>query len=346
MFSFASNRIAAVLSIVFVVSGEGRCQAPEPPSGPQTILVAVGDILLGRRLGAEMEKSGDYSLPFTRIADPLRAADIAFGNLEGAFCEKPPYPSEGMTFRLRPRAVESLTGAGFDVVSVANNHFGDGGEACIKFSVEHLRNAGILPAGAGANFDEAHRPAVIERNGVRFAFLAYTYAARNDAPKSTQPVIAGRDPKRVALDVAAARAAADVVIVSLHDGAEYTSRVLPETVQFARAAIDAGAAVVVGHHPHVPQRVEQYKDGWIFYSLGNFAFQQNSPPATRTALMARLTFTGAALARVEAVPVVIEWYSQPRPATPEESAAILKSIGLENSLVWAAPPAAAPVSSR
>ena len=328
--------------------------APVPPAQaaptapPVTTLLAVGDILLGRQLGEEMARTGDYSLAFRDVRGTLAAADITFGNLEGPFCETPPYPASGMIFRFRPEAVESLTRAGFDVVSVANNHFGDGGDACMQFSLAHLRKAGVQPVGAGLTFDEAHGGAMVERNCICFAFLAYTYAARNDAPQAAAPVVTGRDPEQVRRDVAAARQRADVVIVSLHDGAEYTARVAKETEEFARAAIDAGAAAVLGHHPHVPQRIEQYGDGWIFYSLGNFVFQQNTPPETRTALIARLTFSGGALERVEVVPAIIEWFAQPRLASDEEGQRILATVGLKQTLLWstAAPQAPAAASPR
>jgi len=309
------------------------------PSPPRLVVLGVGDILLGRQLGEEMAKTGDYGLAFRDIRETLAAADLTFGNLEGPFCDKGPYPAQGMIFRFRPAAVESLVRAGFDVVSVANNHFGDGGEACMEFSLDHLRQSRIAAVGAGRNFEEAHAAAVLEREGVRFAFLGYTYAARNDEPHSKRVVVAGRNGEQVRRDVAAARERADVVIVSLHDGAEYTQRVARETEDFARAAIEAGATAVFGHHPHVPQRVEPYRDGWIFYSLGNFVFQQHSPPATRTALMARLTFSGKELVRVEAVPVVIEWFAQPRLANEQEAQAILYSIGLDNATLWASAPA-------
>ena len=310
-----------------------------PLPQPTTTMVAVGDILLGRSLGVLMEQTGDYSMPFTGISRELSAADITFGNLEGPFCGEPPYPSAGMLFRVRPPAVAGLVAAHFSVMSVANNHFENGGDACMRFSLDHLRNAGIASAGAGVTYEAAHAPAILVRHRVRFAFLGYTYAERNDRPEATNPVIAGRHPENVRRDVRAALERADAVIVSLHDGTEYTARVAPETVKFAHAAIDAGAAVVLGHHPHVPQRIEHYHDGWIFYSLGNFVFQQYQPPETRTALLARLTFSGARVVRVEAVPVVIEWHSQPRLASAEESAPILRRIGLAEPLLW--PPAEA-----
>jgi poly-gamma-glutamate synthesis protein (capsule biosynthesis protein) len=336
---------AVVFTLVvalFSLKPFGRVMEMRPLPQPTTTIVAVGDILLGRSLGVLMEQTGDYSLPFAGISRELAAADITFGNLEGPFCGAPPYPPAGMVFRVRPPAVAGLVGAHFSVMSVANNHFENGGDACMQFSLEHLRTAGIATAGAGITYQAAHAPAILVRNRVRFAFLGYTYADRNDQPDATHPVIAGRNPENVRRDVRAALERADAVIVSLHDGTEYIARVAPETVEFAHAAIDAGAAVVLGHHPHVPQRVERYHDGWIFYSLGNFVFQQYHPPETRTALMARLVFSGARVVRVEIVPVVIEWHSRPRPATAEESAPILKRIGLAQPLLW--PPAEASVA--
>jgi len=297
-------------------------------------VLAVGDILLGRSLGGQMETSGDYALPLRNVADELKRADIAVGNLEGPFCAEPPYPRTGMTFRVPPRGIESLAFAGFDVMSLANNHAVDGGDACVTFSRAHLAGAGIAAVGAGANFEEAHAPAILTRRGVRFAFLGYTYADRNDSPGAKGAAVAGRNPEHVRRDVAAALRRADAVIVVLHDGAEYTRSVASVTAEFARAAIDVGAVAVFGHHPHVPQRIEPYRHGWIFYSLGNFVFQQNSPPAVKHALMARLTFSGAQIVRVEALPAVIEFHSQPRPATPAESRTILEPIGLSRPVVF------------
>lgn len=351
-------------------SAGSQSPAIASPPAPEITVVGVGDILLGRQLGTDMKKSGDYNMPFRDMGRLLTEADITFGNLEGTFCEKPPWPVDGVVFRLDPTAVKSLVAGGFDVVSVANNHFGDGGSACIAFSLEHLRAHGIGAPGAGTTYEEAHTAAILERQGVKFAFLAYTYAQRNDrknvgaslsspaasspsadssrkevqlklAPTKERigrPVIAGRAPENVRRDVQAALQKADVVIVSLHDGAEYLQRIAKETEEFARAAIDAGATAVFGHHPHVPQRVEQYKAGWIFYSLGNFVFQQNTPPNVRHALIARLTFRGKLLAQVEAIPAYIETYARPRPVTSEEAEKILKAIGIASPVLWKAVP--------
>ena len=332
------------LLAIFVAAGS-LLSAVGPDAGPavrlrpppETTLVGVGDILLGRSLGVLMETTKDYSMAFRNMEAQLKAADIAFGNLEGPFCGEPPYPGEGMVFRVRPAAMAGLVHAGFAILNVANNHFDNGGYACMRFSLEHVHQAGIATIGAGETYAEAHRPAILVRHGVRFAFLGYTYADLNDTPDAIHPVIAGRNPQHVREDVAAALRQADAVIVSLHDGTEYSARVARETEEFCHAAIDAGAAVVLGHHPHVPQRIEQYHDGWIFYSIGNFVFQQYTPPEVQTALMARITFSGARVERVEAVPLVIEYHSRPRPSSVAEGAPILARLGLEMPLLW--PPA-------
>jgi poly-gamma-glutamate synthesis protein (capsule biosynthesis protein) len=315
---------------------------------PRTSLLAGGDILLARQIGVQMQQADDFTLPFQNIAGEVRAADIAFGNLEGPFCPRPPFTRRGIIFRVNPRGVEGLLEAGFDVLSLANNHSYDGEATCLQFTVKHLNNNGILPAGAGKTPQEAHAPAIIERNGVRFAFLAYTYAARNEGleipPERRVRTVARRDPARVRLDVARASRLADVVIVSLHDGVEYTRRPDPRTRRFARAAIEAGASVVLGHHPHVARPVERYFDpasartGWIFYSLGNFVFWQNRP-STREALMARLTFNGALLEKVEALPITIEAVATPRLATEAEAPGILSRAGVPAPLLWPAPEA-------
>ena len=328
---------AVVLAGALSSAGAGAPQREETIAlrpAARTTLVAVGDILLGRSLGTMMEQTGNYSIAFSEIEPELSSADIAFANLEGPFCAEPPYPGEGMVFRVRPAAIAGLVHAGIDVLSVANNHFDNGGDACIRFSLAHVHKAGIATAGAGETYKEAHSPAIVARHGVRFAFLGYTYAELNDTPEATHPVIAGRNPEHVREDVAAALTQADAVIVSLHDGTEYTARVARETEEFCHAAIDAGAALVLGHHPHVPQRIERYHDGWIFYSLGNFVFQQYTPPEVQTALMARVTFMGARVDRVEATPLVIDWHSTPRLATQEEGVPILARIGLTKPLLW------------
>jgi len=201
----AMRRIVVVVSLLLagtLLSAIEPERAPDLQAAPpvRTTLVAVGDILLGRSLGTMMEQTKDYSLAFRKIEPELQRADIAFANLEGPFCGEPPYYGEGMVFRVRPAAIAGLVHAGIAVLSVANNHFANGGDACMSFSLDLAHRAGIATAGAGETYDEAHHPAILVRHGVRFAFLGYTYAERNDTPDATHAVIAGRNPERVRED--------------------------------------------------------------------------------------------------------------------------------------------------
>lgn len=346
------KRLLRILSVVALLAVAAQLVLLQlflpPPVDPElaewrprrTTLLAVGDILLARGIAAEMEAASDQTLPFQPMAETLRAADVTFGNLEGPFCPGPPYTRRGIVFRVDPRGLAGLLHAGFDVLSLANNHSWDGGGECAEYSRALVSGNGILAAGVGKDFKDAHAPRIVERNGVRFAFLAYTYAARNLGhylPRGLWVAqVSHLEVEQMRRDVAAARGEADVVIVSVHEGAEYTLRLRPLQQQFARAAIDAGAAVVLGHHPHVPQRIERYGQGWIFYSLGNFVFWQYQA-GTRQALMAKLTFRGALLEQVEAVPLLIAEPGIPRLATEEEASAILSGLGLRRPLLWPAP---------
>src|SRR5690606_29914044 len=165
-------------------------------------------------------------------------------------------------------------------------------------------------------------PALLERNGVRFAFLAY-----NDADVVPASYFAGEerygtakmDVDRMAADVELARAVADVVIVSMHSGTEYKFEPNSRQTSFARAAIDAGADMILGHHAHVVQRAEWYDGKLILYGLGNFIFDQMWSMPTRYGLGAQLYFEGTHLKDVTLHPVLIHDYAQPRPVGGSEA---------------------------
>ena len=142
--------IASVLLAGLILSNVEPERLPElrVHPAPRTTLVGVGDILLGRSLGTLMEEKKDYSMAFRNIEPELQSADIAFANLEGPFCGEPPYYGEGMVFRVRPAAIAGLVHAGIDVLSVANNHFANGGDACMRFSLELAHGVGRQGVGA------------------------------------------------------------------------------------------------------------------------------------------------------------------------------------------------------
>lgn len=262
-------------------------------------------MILARGVGLFASRQKDPAAPFRDLAPVLKAADITFVNLESPFSQTANRYDPGMVFRAAPEMIAALTAAGIDVVSTANNHARDAFAAGIPFTLDWLKEHGIAAAGTGRTPQEAHRGAVIERNGVRFGFLAYTYDQRNGNYPFDDERVAVLDEKAMRADIAELRKNAEVVIVSMHAGLEYFPRAVPQQTQFARAAIDAGAALVVGHHPHVVQPVEAYRGGVIFYSLGNLLFDQFQRKETRQGLLAEVRFRGKALEGYQLLPIEI-----------------------------------------
>lgn len=223
-------------------------------------------------MGRLMQVKGrDY--PFARMAPRLRRADIAFGNLECAVATTgQPIPKQ-FNFRADPSTLEALVNAGFDIVSLANNHAWDYGRGALAETVRRVRKAGIVPVGAGDNRAEAHKLVTLRKNGQKIGFLAYLGLLPALIPESeTEPSLAMASVETIQKEVAAARPQVDVLIVSLHAGQEMAAYITPRQRAFAQAAIDAGADLVIGHHPHVVQPLVTYRGKPICYSLGNFVF--------------------------------------------------------------------------
>ncbi|MBI3208467.1 MAG: CapA family protein [Candidatus Solibacter usitatus] len=257
---------------------------------PVNRIVLGGDVMLARHVWQAAQARKDASWSFRKIADVFRSADLAFVNLESPFAERPPYFEDRMVFRANPSMIEGLKLAGIDVVSTANNHARDAGEPGMLFTLALLRKHGIEAVGSAAEAHQLPGGVILERNGVRFGFLAYTFDQRNGNFRDNDPRIAMLDAAAMRREVLAMRPKTHVVIVSMHAGWEYHRKPNPVQIAFARAAIDAGAAVVVGHHPHIVQPVETYNGGAIFYSLGNLIFDQM--PRQDEGAIAELTFTG------------------------------------------------------
>jgi poly-gamma-glutamate synthesis protein (capsule biosynthesis protein) len=282
-------RLLRTLLLGPILLGPLLASAAEAPATLR--LIAVGDVLFARYLesadGVTYRPVARTAEPFAAVEPLLRRADLAFANVETPITEEPAelrvYANR--TFRAEPAHAAALFRAGFDVVSLANNHaLNLGGQGVLR-SLHHLRAAGVVPVGAGATHEEALRPVVLTRRGLRLAFVALTLH-NNDRPAADKEgaVAYLRDPElatRALPAVAAARAlpGIDFVIVSLHWGREFAPHPHPEQRELAHRLVAAGADVVLGHHPHVVQDIERVGSSLIAYSLGNFLFDQ--PPLSR-----------------------------------------------------------------
>jgi poly-gamma-glutamate capsule biosynthesis protein CapA/YwtB (metallophosphatase superfamily) len=279
--------------------------AADPQPHPTTRILCGGDVMLSRYVGARARRLSDPAAPLRDLAPLFSSADIAFVNLEAPFSDHGRPVEKGMVFKAEPEMVEALRFAGIDVVSTANNHARDCGRYGVDFTVDWLAKNGISAVGTGHTAEQAHQGAVLERNGNRYGFLAYTYNQSNGNFADLDDRIAMLDPQRMAADVASLRTRADAVIVSMHAGVEYQKQPNAEQRRFAHAAIDAGASAVIGAHPHVTQPVESYREGVIFYSLGNLVFDQFQRQETQHGLIADLHFAGAKLSSYSTIPVDI-----------------------------------------
>jgi poly-gamma-glutamate synthesis protein (capsule biosynthesis protein) len=237
----------------------------------------------------------------------LEQADLRFAQVERVYSERGAMQvhSGDAHSRLAPHMASIFSACGFDVVSVASNHAMDWGPDALLDTIEVLRARGICTIGAGRNLAAAREAAILERKGVRVAFLAYCsvlregYAAKPNQPgvaplrvhtyyepAEYQPGMPARiitipneeDLKALVQDVGAARARADAVVVSLHWGLHFIPRALADYQPLvARSAFDAGADLILGHHAHVPKAVGVHGGKVCFYSLSNFIM--SAPPA-------------------------------------------------------------------
>ena len=272
---------------------------------PTTRILLGGDVMLSRFVGAVARERADPAWPLRDVAPYFAAADIAFVNLEAPFSDRGRVVESGMVFKAEPEMVEALRVANIDVVSTANNHARDCGGHGIEFTLDWLAKHGIQATGTGLTNDRAHEGVILERNQVGFGFLAYCYDQSNGNHTDQDDRVAMMNVGDMADDVQELLRRADVVIVSMHAGIEYDPKPNAQQRQFARAAIDAGATVVVGHHPHVTQPVEIYGKGVIFYSLGNLVFDQFQREETQRGLIADVRFVGKRLIGYGTIPVDI-----------------------------------------
>jgi len=270
---------------------------------PQKLhLVAVGDIMLDRSVEDKIEANGCASI-VEQVADHLRQGDIVFGNLECPLSTVGPHQPYGpCVFRADPKTVEVLTLGSFDIVSLANNHALNSGRAALLQTMDHLEQAGIAYVGAAPTKAHGSAPTFITVRDIRVGFLAYTDLSFECSSYSK----VDQDLTRLRQQIKRARNNCNLLIVSYHWGEEYRRKPTSRQVKVAHASIEAGADVVLGHHPHVLEGIELYQNRPILYSMGNFIFDQRSGERMESGIF-DLYYVQSRGWRVEMTPVWIPW---------------------------------------
>ena len=300
-----TRRSFLLLPALGLVPSRTQSKISFPERIPVTRMLLGGDVMLSRYVGELARQRDDPASPLRDVADLFSSADIAFVNLEAPFSDRGRKVEAGMVFKAEPEMIEALRVAGIDIVSTANNHARDCGGYGVEFTLNWLQKNGIETVGTGQTAELAHEGAILERNQVGFGFLAYTYDQSNGNHADQDERVAMMNLDEMVEDVKKLQERCDVVIVSMHAGTEYLQKPNAQQRQFAHAAIDAGATVVVGHHPHVTQTVEDYGKGVIFYSLGNLAFDQFQRKETQRGWIADVRFIRNRLVGYGIIPVDI-----------------------------------------
>jgi len=233
----------------------------------EIIVKAVGDIALFKTI---IDSGED---PFEHVKNELNNSDILIGNLEFPFTKirKKHFVHSYEGYAVNPEYHYFLDSVHFDVLTIANNHIMDWGYEGIETTQNILRRKGILFTGAGKNLKEAKKPLILEKNGIKVGILAYCkkgiYSAGIRKPGSAQLKV-----DEVCSDIKKLKESVNHVVISVHWGIEFCEYPYSKDIFIAHCFIDSGARIILGHHAHVIQGIEEYKDGLIFYGLGNFIY--------------------------------------------------------------------------
>ena len=303
-------------------------------------LLATGDFIPTRCTNEAVETfaDGDYAAIFERTRAALQAADLTLLSMEIGLTDRgEPTPCVGVTDRFNLQGklgvIGALKAAGIDVVTTAGNHAGDCWTACgwketVLDTIAGLEDAEIAHAGTGANLAAARAPTVVERDGVRIAFLSYDDIAPRYFAKEESAGTAPLDLETLAEDVAAAKEMADHVVVAFSWGTEYTVKTTARQREAVAVAVDAGASLIVGNHPHWTQPVEVLQGALATYALGNFVFDQDWSIATTQSVILEVGFDDARVLGYRLRPVVVRDNYRPEFVDPagEEGATILRRV--------------------
>jgi len=286
--SGAGAATSATKSLAAGSASPGGNPAPTATSTPSVTVVSGGDTIGDRGVKAYIAAHGADAV-FAGIAPVLRAADAAWVNLESPLTDiSDPYPGKDVHFQGDPRLAAGLADAGIDVVNMANNHAVDQGPAGLLDSIRRVEAAGVKVVGVGRNAAAARQPAIVRTSsGATIGFLGWTDIIWPGYQAGSGPGVATARPdmSRVEHAIRELKRRVDYVVVCFHWGVEYTDMPIADQVSEAHAAIDAGADMVIGHHPHVLQGAQIYKGHFIIYSLGDLVFDHYSLATGQTVLV-------------------------------------------------------------
>ncbi|MEK7588417.1 MAG: CapA family protein [Patescibacteria group bacterium] len=266
-----------------------RLDLPDLREPDYVTLAFGGDIMLDRGVRNSVNKNfdGDYSALFEKL-EILKKSDIVFANLEGTASNRGSDGGSVYSFRMDPSVVPALKGGGIDIVSMANNHVGDWGRTAYTDTLARLKENEILYTGGGT-LSEAENPTIIEKYGMKIGYLGFSDVGPNwmKVTEENSGLLLASNP-RFSEIVANASKQVDYLVVSFHFGDEYKTTHNKRQEYLAHKAVDAGAKIVIGHHPHVIQDTEVYKNSFIAYSLGNFIFDQKFSTNTMQGMLLEL----------------------------------------------------------
>lgn len=310
LFYFVSDKIASYDEYLNKIE---NTVYPANEEEVETTLYFVGDIMLDRGVKSSVEKNfdGNYDKLFENLSS-LKKADILFGNLEGPISDIGNNVGSKYSFRMKPDVLKSLEKAGFDIFSFSNNHVGDWNMAAFKDTLFRLEASNIKKTGAGLNRQEATTPTIIEKNGIKFGFLGFSDVGPDwmESKENNPGILLANDPNFEEI-IKKAKENSDVLIVSFHFGEEYKTKHNQRQENLAHLAVDSGANLIIGHHPHVIQDIEYYKNTPIVYSLGNFIFDQHFSKETMRGLLFQVTFKEKEIKEVKKKIIILNKKYQP-----------------------------------
>ncbi len=314
------------------VKVNSKAKRPKPavkkiPKTKEFTIAAVGDVMFDRRVKSAIEANG-ANWPFAKTASKLKA-ELSIANLETSLAAAgTPTKGKDVVFQGTPKGIDSLKYAGFNLVSMANNHALDYGLVSLKETRTRLKKHDIAFTGAGADKSEAYKPALIKIGDLDVGFLSFSdIIPFNSFPSEKSPGIAlARDSTKVASKIKALSKKVDIVIVSFHWGIEYEDYPNGKQKELAVAAVDAGADLVIGHHPHVTQGIAIYKGRLIIYSLGNFVFDRFKTKTAQTFILRMNMNHKGEFSFVRIIPVFISASGQPAIVTGTEADSILARL--------------------